>query len=383
MDHIGIDVHKKDSQICILTEAGELLERRVRTEPDRFAEVLGHRSRARILIESATESEWVARCLEALGHEVIVADPNFAPMYAQRTRKVKTDRRDARALAEACLLGAYRRAHRLSDEQRHVRARLTVRDALVRTRTGYIAVIRSLLRQHGWRVRSGAADSFSCRVRELPLPGRLLSEIAPLLAVMRHVNHQLAYSDERIETVTRTDARVRRLRTVPNVGPVTAAAFVAAIDDVTRFRGAHEVEAYLGLVPRELSSESAHRRAPPLGHPDRRPPRQEGGRRRVGPTLGRDSVRAPARWDHVPAPPREWPLQRGDGLPSSGLANRTRPVVVSSSERILAELRCGGSACRVLAAVREPERRWRPTTPRLPSCAGGQSSRRQTARTEG
>jgi len=62
---------------------------------------------------------------------------------------VKTDRRDARALAEACVLGAYRRAHRLSDEQRHGRARLTVRDALVRTRTGYIAVARSLLRQHG------------------------------------------------------------------------------------------------------------------------------------------------------------------------------------------------------------------------------------------
>jgi Transposase len=131
MDHIGIDVHKKDSQICILAEEGELLERRVRTEPGRFAEMLGHPPRARILIESATESEWVARCCEALGHEVIVASPNFAPMYAQRSRKVKTDRRDARALAEACVLGAYRRAHRLSDEQRHVRARLTVRDALV------------------------------------------------------------------------------------------------------------------------------------------------------------------------------------------------------------------------------------------------------------
>ena len=67
MDHIGIDVHKKDSQICILTEHGELLERRVRTEPRRFAEELGTRPPARILIESATESEWVARCLEALG----------------------------------------------------------------------------------------------------------------------------------------------------------------------------------------------------------------------------------------------------------------------------------------------------------------------------
>jgi transposase len=191
---------------------------------------------------------------------VIVADPNFAPMYAQRRRKLKTDRRDARALAEACVLGAYRRAHRLSDEQRHVRARLTVRDALVRTRTGYIAVARSLLRQHGWRVRTGAAETFSHRGRELLVPGRVLSEIAPLLAVMRHANQQLAYSEERIDAVTGTDPRGRRLRTLPNVGPVTAAAFVAAIDDATRFRGAHEVEAYLGLVPRELSSGETRRR---------------------------------------------------------------------------------------------------------------------------
>jgi transposase len=106
MDHIGIDVHNA---------------------------VLGPRPRARILIEASTDSEWVTRRLEALGHEVIVADPNFAPMHATRSRKVKTDRRDARALAEACLPGAYRPAHRLSDPQRHVRGRRLVRDALVRT----------------------------------------------------------------------------------------------------------------------------------------------------------------------------------------------------------------------------------------------------------
>jgi transposase len=103
MDHIGIDVHKKESQICILAEGGELLERRIRTEPRRLAEELGARAPARILLESATESEWVARCLEELGHEVIVADPNFAPMYATRTRKVKTDRRDARGIAVVAL----------------------------------------------------------------------------------------------------------------------------------------------------------------------------------------------------------------------------------------------------------------------------------------
>src|SRR5215475_12255525 len=105
MDHIGIDLHKRESQICLLAEGGELIERRIRTEPQRFAEALGGRATAQVLLESSTESDWVARCLEALGHHVVVADPNFAPMYATRPRKVKTDRRDARALAEACLLG--------------------------------------------------------------------------------------------------------------------------------------------------------------------------------------------------------------------------------------------------------------------------------------
>jgi transposase len=262
MDHIGIDVHKRESQICLLAEGGELIERRIRTEPERFAAVLGGRPRARIVIEASTDSEWVARCLESLGHEVVVADPNFAPMYATRTRKVKTDRRDARALADACVLGAYRRAHRLSDPQRHVRGRLLVRDALVRSRTRYISLIRALLRQQGYRVPSGSAEAFVTRVRTLALPGQLLSLIAPLLAVMRHLNRQLAYSDQTIERVAAHDERVQRLRTVPSIGPVTAAAFVATIDDVQRFHHAHQLEAYLGLVPREFSSgDNQHRGA--------------------------------------------------------------------------------------------------------------------------
>jgi len=260
MDHIGIAGHKKESQICILADGGELIERRIRTEPARFAEVLGERARARIVIEASTDSEWVARCLDGLGHEVIVADPNFAPMYGMRHRKVKTDRRDARALAEACGLRAYHPAHRLSDAQRHVRGRLAVRDTLVRTRTRYISLVRALLRQRGWRVPTGTAEGFSRRVAALPLPGRLLSEVAPLLAVMRSVNQQLAYSDERIAVLAQTDERVRRLQSVPNVGPVTAAAFVATLDDARRFRRAHEVAAYVGLVSRELSSGETQRR---------------------------------------------------------------------------------------------------------------------------
>ena len=73
MDHIGIDVHKRESQICLLAEGGELVERRILTEPERFAAVLGGRPPARIVMEASTDSEWVARCLETLGHEVVVA----------------------------------------------------------------------------------------------------------------------------------------------------------------------------------------------------------------------------------------------------------------------------------------------------------------------
>jgi transposase len=160
------------------------------------------------------------------------------------------------------LLGAYRPAHRLSDAQRQVRGRLGVREALVRTRTRHISLIRALLRQHGYRVPSGGAEAFIDRVAALPLPGRLRSLISPLLAVMLPLNRQFAYSDQVIDHLAAQDPRVKRLRTVPTIGPVTAAAFIASLDDAQRFRHAHQVEAYLGLVPRECSSGDTQRRGP-------------------------------------------------------------------------------------------------------------------------
>jgi transposase len=254
MEHVGIDVHKAQSQVCIVAESGELIEQRIRTERGRFAAVLGPRPRARILIEASTESEWVARCLEELGHEVVVADPNFAPMYATRSKRVKTDRRDARALAEACWLGAYRPAHRTSDEQRHVRAQLAVRDTLVRTRARCIHVMRALLRRDGLRVRSGAAASFAERVKELRSSRALHQEIAPLLGLMGALNRRIAAADAQLAALAERDTVVRRLCSAPGIGPVTAVSFVATIDRVERFRRAHEVESYLGLTPRESSS---------------------------------------------------------------------------------------------------------------------------------
>ena len=78
MDYVGIDLHKRDSQMCWLTEDGEVREQRIRTTRERFVAVLGGRARARVLIEASTESEWVAQVVEELGHDAIVADPGDA-----------------------------------------------------------------------------------------------------------------------------------------------------------------------------------------------------------------------------------------------------------------------------------------------------------------
>jgi transposase len=82
----------------------------------------------------------------------------------------------------------------------------------------------------------------------------LKSEIAPLFAVLLCVNQQLAWVDGCLERLAKSDETVARLRAALSVGPVTAAAFSSTIDDVERFRNAHQVEAYLGLVPSEKSS---------------------------------------------------------------------------------------------------------------------------------
>lgn len=254
MEIIGLDLHKRESQLAVKGEDGTVTERRIATSRERFTAVLGPRPRARILLEATTESEWVAQHLESLGHEVIVADPNFAPMYAHRSRRSKTDRRDARALMRACDAGVYRPAHRLSAAQRHVRADLAVRDALVRTRTRCIALAKALVRRDGLRVPSGDARCVAERAAALPLSPELARALAPLVAVLEAVNHQLRVLDRRLEALTRSDAAVARLTTVPGIGPVTASAFVATVDDVRRFHRAHDLEAYLGLVPSERSS---------------------------------------------------------------------------------------------------------------------------------
>ncbi len=260
MEHVGIDLGKRQSQVCTLTEDGELKQRRILTTRDRITAVFGKRAPTRILIEACAGSEWVARVLEELGHEVIVADPNYAPMYVHRTRRIKTDKRDAEALALACREGHYRPAHRLSDEQRLMRTHLAVRRAMVETRAGYISAVGAQLWLLGIRVPSGSLAGFASRVAKLELPVELRYAVEPLLDIMRELNDKIESANAELKTLVESCPTTRRLTTVVGVGPVTASTFVSVIDTVERFSSARELAAYVGLVPREWSSSESQRR---------------------------------------------------------------------------------------------------------------------------
>lgn len=254
MDYCGFDLAKTASQVCIRTEDGQLVERRLKTTRDELSKFFAERPLTRILIEAATESEWVARHLEALGHEVVVADPNFAPMYSTLSKKIKTDKRDARALCDACEKGNYHPAYRSTDSQREVRARLIARETLVQTRTKYISVIRSMLRREGVRVQSCSAGYFRRHVEELSLPEHLRTATDPLLEVLRVLDDEIDQADESLEEVAKSSPLIKRLCLIPSIGPVTSITFVALLGEFSRFASAKQVRAYLGLVPKEDSS---------------------------------------------------------------------------------------------------------------------------------
>ncbi len=118
-----------------------------------------------------------------------------------------------------------------------MRAELAVRDALVRTRTRYVALAKALVRRDGLRAPTSASAWVPTRIAELDLSPALPTELAPRIAV---------FATE--------DPVATRLTAAPGVGPVTASAFVTTIDDITRFRTAHELEAYLGVIPSERTS---------------------------------------------------------------------------------------------------------------------------------
>ena len=263
MEYGAIDLHLRRSQFRIVDEHGAAVVESgtCATTRAEFAQVFGARPRMRILLESGTESEWVAQHLESLGHEVIVADPNFLPMYGMRTRKVKTNRRDTEALAEACRTGIYRPVHRVSADRRTERQELRVRRHVVEMRSRSINLLRAILRQEGWRLPGGAAEKVEQRLTKLDLPARLVSLIAPLRTWITQLTTLIADADDHVQHRAVNDAATSHLMTTPGVGAVVAVTYQAVLDSPARFDGnAARACAFVGLVPSEDSSGEHQRR---------------------------------------------------------------------------------------------------------------------------
>jgi len=321
MEYGAIDLHTRESEIQIVSEDGtEVLARRVATRPAALARVFAERPPLRVLLESGTESEWVAQCLEGWGHTVVVADPSYAPMYGTRHRRVKTDRRDVVALAEANRRGWYRPAHRTSPAQQAVRETLTIRRTLIGQRTQLISVVRTTVRRQGYRIVSGQAETFVRRVRQLDLPATLQTMVAPLLVALEGLAPLIAAADQAATVRAREDAVVRRLMTAPGVGPITALNYRAALDRVERFADAGAVASYLGLVPREHSSGDQQRK---------------GRITKAGPREPR-AMLVQASWTI-------WRIRRGPGVGLSGWAHRVatrrgRRVAIVALARRLARI---------------------------------------------
>jgi transposase len=261
MDYGAIDLHARESQIRIVSEDGTVsLDRRIATTRARLGDVFGARAPMRVLVETGTCSEWVAQHLESLGHEVVVADPNYAPMYGQRQRRIKTDRRDVAALAEANRLGVYRATHRVSAAQRARRQVLRTREHLVRRRAQLIGIVRAQLRPEGVRVPSGSAETFAARYAAAEVAGATRAALAPLVEVLERLGPQIVAAERATRALATGDPIARRLMTAPGIGPVIALTYQATLDDPHRFPSPNAVAAYLGLVPRERSSGERQRK---------------------------------------------------------------------------------------------------------------------------
>jgi transposase len=261
MEYGAIDLHTRKTLIRIVDEDGAvILDRTITTTREGLAQVFERRPRMRVLLETGTESEWVAQTIEAAGHDVVVADPNYALMYGVTVRAVKTDRRDVAALAEACRLRVYRAAHRVSAAQRQVRRQLRIREQLIRMRTQAINLLRAQLRQEGYRLPAGSSETTGARCRRLSLTPALREALTPVLALLDDLAPQIRACEVAAARQAKVDPVVRQLMTAPGVGPIVGLTYRAVLDDVTRFRDASSSTAFLGLVPREASSGTCRRK---------------------------------------------------------------------------------------------------------------------------
>lgn len=252
---IGIDPGKNTLHLIGLDEKGAIVLRE-RVSRNRIGARLVNVSPCLVGIEAGMATHYIARELVALGHEVKQVPPAFAKPFRQGQ---KNDFRDAYAVAEAVQRPSTRCVPIKTDDQLDLQALHRVRSRLVGDRTAVINQLRGFLLEHGIAVRQGH------RFLRQQLPQILATRADVLSPRMIRIIGDLvgdwAYLDERITRVTneieglaRNDVSCGQLMTVPGIGPIIASAMVAAIGNGAAFAKGRDFAAWLGLVPKQMST---------------------------------------------------------------------------------------------------------------------------------
>jgi len=261
MEHIAIDLGGKKSRICVRDSKGTILEER-NYSTERLSQYLENRPVSQVVLETCSEAFAIADQAKQLGHEVKVVPATTVKALGVGSRRVKTDKKDARVLSEVSCRIDIPSVHIPSARARDWKTLCSARDCLVASRTKLINHVRGWLRTQLAEVRSGGVQTFPERVEEklLSRPEGMPVYIDRELTVIKTLNEQIVAADKELEEIAARETRCRNVMTVPGVGPVTALRFVATIDDVSRFPGAHALQSYLGLTPGENSSSTRERK---------------------------------------------------------------------------------------------------------------------------
>ena len=248
---LGLDLGDRVSRVCGVDAGGAVVvQASVSTDRETLRSFFATQPQARVVLEVGTHSPWVSRTLQAVGHDVLVANPS--EMYGPKRRRKRNDRLDAEFLArqgraDPALLHAIQ--HRCEDTQRDL-AHLRARDQLVQVRTKLINHVRGAVKSSGARLPACSAEAFPRRASEA-LPDALRPALEPLVELIAMLSQQIASSDREIASlIGRQYPDAQRLQQPAGVGPLTALAVMLLIDDPRRFRKSRDVGAFFGLVPR-------------------------------------------------------------------------------------------------------------------------------------
>jgi transposase len=263
MDHFaGLDVAVKETSVCIVDDTGKIVrEVKVASEPAALLAVLKNPAYRfkRIGLEAGPLSQWLFSALAEAGLPVIWVETRHM-RAALKAQINKTDRNDARGIAQMMRVGLYRPVHVKTVRSQKLRMLLTHRKLLQSKAIAIENDLRATLRNFGLKVGMVGTVKFETRIKELVENlSDLTVLVEPLLIVRRAIREQIGILHRRLLAIVRDDDVCRRLMTVPGVGPVVALTYRATVDVPARFRNSKAVGAVFGLTPSRYQSGESDR----------------------------------------------------------------------------------------------------------------------------